>query len=46
MYAKLLSDHRDSGMTHSAPFVPMSDSARVRLNLYVVAKTVAVAQTS
>jgi len=46
MYANPSSGHRYLGMTHSASFVSMSDSARLRLNLYVVAKPVAVAQTS
>lgn len=46
IYGDLPSDHRDLGMTHSVPLVQMSDSARAWLNLYRVARRVAVAQTS
>jgi hypothetical protein len=46
IYGDLSSEHPDLGVTHSVPFVQMSDSARTRLNLCMVAKRVAVAQTS
>jgi polyisoprenoid-binding protein YceI len=38
IYGDLSFDRRDFGMTHSVPFVRVSDSVRVRLDLYVMEK--------
>jgi polyisoprenoid-binding protein YceI len=43
IYEDLSFDRRDFGMTKNVPFVRVSDSVRVRLDLYVEAKPVAVA---
>ena len=46
MYVNLLSDHGEPGTSHSARFAPMTDSAGVRMNIYVVTKSIAVVQIS
>lgn len=41
IYADMSFDRREFGMTKNVPFVRVSDSVRVRLDLYVVAKPLA-----
>jgi polyisoprenoid-binding protein YceI len=43
IYEDLSFDRRDFGMTKNVPFVRVSDSVRVRLDLYIVAKPVTAA---